>query len=220
MKLKVLSDVIWEFYNEGRQKETAKTFDKRDILQYVLMGVGSKMRDRYYLGKKLEGETDYYFYTGDLDTKEYDLSEANPMGMRRVEIKDEVIKLPHNIDIVNVYPVGDCDDGDGTMEITQVSPGEENFYLSEEFSDFIFFVEKGRGLNAYHVPPCVRGLQVERLFVNDNMDISFDMAYDIGNEILGVTLKIKAFSVKPTDNPYSPKAIELRRKLEEQQQAV
>jgi hypothetical protein len=218
MKLKQLSEVIWEFYDEGRQKTSALTFSKKDIQQYVILGVGSKFYVRYYQAKKMDGEKDYYFYSADLTVKQYDLGDPSRRNVRRVDFgsKDEFIKLPHNEDITNVYPVGNKCKGD-TPQITQVAPGEENFYLGPEFSDFSFFVEKGRGLDFYNVPPCVNKMDVERVWITDNMDISFDMGYDIANEVLGIVLKEKQFAIKTIDNPYNPKPIELRRKLEEQQ---
>lgn len=218
MRLKQLSETIWEFYNEGRQKASAQTFDKRDILQYVIMGVGSKFYSRYYQAKKLDGEKDYYFYSGDLTIKVFDLSEPNGRGTRRIIFKElDYVKLPHNEDITNVYPAGNNCKG-RAIEITQVAPGEENFYLGPEFNEFSFFVEKGSGLDLYHVPACVEKIEVERAWITDNMDISLDMAYDIANEVLGIVLKEKQFALKTVDNPYNPKPIEVRRKLEEQQQ--
>jgi len=219
MKLKQVSEVIWQIYNKGRAKATAQTYNKNDIKQLVTMGVGQKMRARYIEGKKLDVRNDYYYYTGDLDSKPYDLGEANMIGMRRIEIPDDIIKLPNNMDIVNVYPVGSCKGTDGSKQITQVAPGEENFYLTAAFEDFWFFREKGKGLNFYHIPPCVKQIEVERVYVNDNLDVSLDLCYDVGTEILGIIFKAKqTIIVKPTDNPYQPDAVELRKKLEEQQQ--
>jgi hypothetical protein len=228
MKLKQVADVIWQFAEQGRQKGTAKTYDRRDITQFVFMAFGAKMRERYAgimsrqmtVTKRPDDAIDYYYYSGDLDIKEYVLGDANLRGMRRIEIPDDVMHLPYNMDITNVYPVGSCDDGDGTMEITQVAPAEENFYLGEDFEDFLFFVVKGKGLNTYHVPPCINALEVERVYVNENMDVSFDMAYDIANEVLATVLRTKGVPLKILDNPYAPKPTELKRRLEEQQQEI
>lgn len=219
MKLKQLSDVIWEYYDEGRQKTSAQTFSKKDILQYVILGVGSKFYMRYYQAKKMDGEKDYYFYSADLTIKKFPLIEPNNRGISRIEFKDmPYVTMPHNEDITNVYPVGNCNGNN--IEITQVNPGEENFYLGPEFTSFSFFVVKGPGLDFRNLPPCVKEIEVERVWITDNMDISLDMGYDLANEILGVTLKLKNFAIKTIDNPYNPKPIELRRKLEEQQQDV
>lgn len=220
MRLNIISEVIWEFYDEGRQKTSAQTFSRKDILQYVTMAVGSKFYMRYYQAKKLDGEKDYYFYSADLTLKKFPLGDANQRGVRRIEFKDaQYITLPHNDDITNAYPVGDnC--GGPLYEITQVSPGEENFYLGSEFNSFWFFVVKGPGFDFYHIPACVKNIEVERPWITEEMDISLDMAYDISNEILGVTLKVKNFAIKTIDNPYNPKPIELKRKLEEQQQDI
>jgi hypothetical protein len=220
MKLKQVSDVLWQFYMEGRQKTSSQTFSKKDIQQYVTLGVGSKFYMRHYQAKKMDGEEDYYFYSSDLSLKKFKLEDANNREVRRVCVsKYDFIKLPHNKDITNVYPIGSKCKGK-TFEITQVSPGEENFYLGPEFSSYWFFVEKGDGLDVYHVPSCVEELEIERVWVTDNMDISLDLAYDVCNEISGFILKDRQFALKTIDNPYNPKPIELRRKLEEQQSDV
>lgn len=221
MKLKQLSEVVWKFYEEGRNKTSAQTFSKRDIQQYVTMGIGSKYYVRWYQAKKMDGgQKDYYFYSADLSLKKVPLGEANNHGIRRAEYsKFDFIKLPHNEDITNVYPLGGkC--SEKINEITQVAPGEENFYTGPEFSSFWFFVEKGEGINLYNIPPCVCEIEIERVWVTENMDVSLDMAYDIANEVLGIVFKEKAFPIKTIDNPYNPKPIELRRKLEEQQSDV
>lgn len=221
MKLKQLADVIKQFYDEGRTKTSAQTFQIRDIQQYVTMGVGSKFYMRYYQAKKMDnGQKDYFFYSADLTTKKVSLGEANARGVRRAQYpKNDFIKLPHNEDITNVYPVsGDCDGQ--ANEITQVSPGEENFYLGPDFISFWFFVEKGNGLDFHNIPACVEDVEIERVWITENMDISLDMAYDIANEILGFILHEKPFAIKTIDNPYNPKPIELRRKLEESQAEV
>lgn len=220
MKLKQLSEVIWQFYDEGRQKTSAQTFSKKDILQYTILGVGSKFYSRYYQAKKLDGENDYYFYAADLSLKEFPLGEANRRGVRRVDFsKVDFVTLPHNTDITNVYPIGSkC--GSSVSEITQVSPGEENFYTGPDFVSFWFFVEKGQGFDLYNVPACVDKVEIERVWITDTMDVSLDMGYDIANEVLGIVLKEKQFALKTIDNPYNPKPIELRRKLEEQQEGI
>lgn len=189
MKIKQVTEVVWRTYNEGKANVTKQTFQKADIYQAVLMAFGSLMLQRFYATKKKAAGDEYYFFSGDLDTKEYELSEPKFKGLRRVLIPDEVVRLPQNADIVNVYPVGEGCGENEIGEITQVMPGEENFYIDDD--DFKFFVQKGKGINTYHIPPCVKKISVERIYVTDDMDISLDMAFDIAQQVWKITLGIK-----------------------------
>ncbi len=215
MKLKQLSEIVWRYAQQGRAMATNQTFRQADIEQYCSMAYGNMLRQRYYENKKMMEDEGTDFYSGDLDTKNFDLGEANYNGMRRADIPEEVLRLPKNSDIVNVYPVGgECKEAVG--EITQVMPGEENFYLGAEFSDFLFFVQKGRGINTYHVPPCIKQIAVERVYITEDLDIPNDMAFDIANFVLGITLKIKDF-IPMTDNSFNANRNQLRYQIEEQQ---
>ncbi len=205
MKLSSVTEVVWRWYQQGKADATTQTLKLPDIQQAVAMGYAGIMRDIFLANKKAKNENEYYFYSGDLTIKEFPLSEPNIQGMRRALITDEVVRLPQNADVTNVYPIGTCNGLNG--EITQVQPAEENFYLSADFADFLFFVQKGKGINTYHLPPCIEKIAVERIYFEADMEISLDVAFDI----LKVVLQM-IFAVKGT---WDKDQIELRKRLEQ-----
>jgi hypothetical protein len=209
MKLNNVTEVVWRWYQDGNASTKKQTLRQPDIEQAVTMGYANVMRDIFYASKKgrESGGDEYYFYSGDLTIREFDLTEADIQGMRRALIPDEVARLPRNADITNVYPIGTCNGLNG--EITQVQPGEENFYLSADFKDFLFFVQKGRGVNTYHLPPCVKKIAVERIYITADMEISIDVAFDIMKVVIQLL-----FGVKGT---WDKDQIELRKRLEQQE---
>lgn len=217
MELKQLSEVIYKFTNSGRPSATSRTVSEKDIEQFAKMAFGNILRQRYFDDKKMNDGGNLDMIGGSLDIKEYELTDPNMQGMRRAVIKDEVVRMPRSIDVTNIYPIasGDCDGSTGDS-ITLVQPGEENFYLTPEFEFFQFAVQKGKGINTYHLPPCINKIQVERIYVSDGLDISLDIAFEISLSVLGVTLKIKEF-LPVTDNSFNPNKNELRYQLEQQE---
>ena len=81
--------------------------------------------------------------------------------------------------------------------------------------DFLFFVQKGNKIDTYNVPPCIQKIEVERAFMEDELDIPLDVAYNISIQILGVTLKVRGF-VPTEDNPADGNRNQLRYQLEQQ----
>lgn len=218
MTLKNLSEVVWRFYQNGRASANNQNLRQADIDQMCRMSFGILLRKRYFEGKAENEGTD--IQAGSLDLKEFDLSEPNRVGMRSAVMQDELLRMPKNSDITNVYPVTGEDCGESVNgEITQVMPGEENFYLGEEFSDFQFFVQKGKNINTYNLPPCIKKIQVERIYVSDDVDVPLDMAYEISLSILGLTLNIKEF-VPINDNSFDANKNQLRYQLEKQEAKV
>lgn len=214
MRLDQVSETTWVFYQSGIVSATAQKLKEADIDQMVKMSYGIILRSRYY---EAPPEERMDLIGGSLDIKKYDLSEPNIQGMRRAIIEDEVIRMPKSADVVNVYPVAEGQCGDSlNREVTQVSPGEENFYLTPDFNNFFFFVQKGKGINVYHLPPCIKAIEVERIYANKEVDIPLDMAFDIALSVLGVSLKIKEFVVT-IDNSYDRNKNELRYQLEKQE---
>lgn len=207
MKLIQVSEVAWRWYNEGNANVAKQTFRQADIQQAVLMAYAGIMRDLFNANKRLGNQDEYYFYSGDLSQNEYDLTEATIQGMRRALIPEDVVRLPRNADITNVYPIGTCNGISG--EVTQVRPGEENFYLAPEFKDFLFFVQKGKGINTYHLPPCVKKIAVERIYVALDMEISLDVAFNIMKSVISDILGVKS--------AWDKDQIKLREKLTEQE---
>lgn len=218
MKIKHLTEVVWKFYSDGRPKATAQTLNKADIMQMCLLTFADQMRTQYIKSKAADefNEADYAFTSPILDIKRFKLSDANGVGMRRADMGEfDLMRLPKNAHFTNLYPVGSDCQGDLVGDITQVNPGEENFYLSPDFSSYQFFVVKGRGVNTYHVPPCIKEIDIETTYSSDDMDISTDLAYTVAMIVLGTAIKVNGVPIKLLDNNYSPQPREVKHKLQE-----
>lgn len=218
MKIKQLAEVVWRFQYDGRPKATAQTLSRADVLQMCTLSYGEIMRQRFYDSKAKDeyNQPDYSFLSPLLTVQRFTLDDANIIGLRRADMsKFDLVRLPKNAHITNVYPVGSDCGGQAVGEITQVSPGEENFYLTPDFTSFLFFVVKGRGLNTYHVPPCVKSIDVETTYVTDDFDVSLDIGYEIAISVLTVGGKVNGQPIKILDNTYSPQPREVKRRLEE-----
>lgn len=216
MILSQLSEVIYFFYERGRPLATAKTYDREDIGMMVRMSVSSKMVRNYYDTKKLNEGDEYYITSALLSVQRLDLADADSRGMRRADMSQfDLFRLPKNAHIINVYPVG-CK-GTESKSISMVQPGEEYFYQKDKFKGFAFGVPKGRGINAYHLPPCVKQLDVESTFDSDQIDVSLDVAYDVAREVLGIMVGVPFQVGKNPEPTYSEPHAQLRQRLTQQQ---
>jgi hypothetical protein len=219
MKIKQLTDVIWETYQEGRPKSTAQTFSKRDILQQVTLAYGAIIRQRYLESKKTNdfGEVDYSITSPILDIKEFKLSDPNTIGMRRADMNAfDLYRLPNNGHITNIYPIGGNCGSEEIGKITLVKNGEEKFYTNSKFSFFLYAVVVGRGLNIFNLPACVTKVGVETTYNSDDIDVTLDIGFEIANHVLGTVLKIPGFLNKVIDNSYSPPQLEVRTRMQQQ----
>ncbi len=194
MILKTLSEVCWRAYQNGNASVKDQTFRQADLLQLLKLAVANEFRNQYYLSKRENrfSEADYSFFSPLLQTIEFDLPEANNMvGKRRIDMSAyDLFRFPSNMHVPNVYPVGEGCGNEEVGEITQVKPGEENFYINDpDQASFKFYVVKGRGLDTYHIPPCIKKLQVESTFLTDDIDISDDVAFTALSNVMAQVLK-------------------------------
>jgi hypothetical protein len=196
MKLKSLTELTWRFYQAGKAYANNQTLLKSDIEQKIKLLFADAMRQRYYESRKLDefGRPDYAFLSPILDIKRFALSDEQPQGgFRRCDMGEfDLYRLPSNSHFTNIYPVGNCGT-DEVGEITQVAPGEENFYINDpDMKDFIFFVPKGRGANFYNVPLCVKEMDIETTYdIGGDTDIEMGIASAIVDQVLNVSLAIK-----------------------------
>lgn len=192
MKLIQLQEVIWRFYENGKPMANNQSLLKADIAQKVKLLLADLMRQRYYESKKMDEflRPDYSFVSPLLEVKRFKIKKESKF--HRCDMKQfDMYRLPGNSHITNVYPVGKCGNDD-IGEITQVSPGEENFYVNDpDFSYTPFFVIKGRGVNVYNLPECVEELDVEATYDGDDIDVEGSIASVIMDQILNVSLGIK-----------------------------
>lgn len=219
MKLKQLSEVLWQFYSDGRPKATDQRLSERDVRQLVMMAFGGLLRKKHYESKAQSdfGEADFSITSDMLQTIEFDLSEPNTVGMRRADMDEyDLYRLPNNMHLANVYPIGGTCGSEELGKITPIKPGEESYYSKPKFKSFLFYVLKGRGVNIYNLPPCVSKVGIETTYNSNDVDVSLDICYDIAIEVFGVLFKEKQFPVKVLDNNYDINAIEFKRRLQEQ----
>jgi len=195
MRLIELSETVWKIFQSGRAKVEKQTFHQADVQQMLKMSVANSFREMYYASKKENryNEPDYFFSSPLLDVKRFPLPEANIVGMRRADMAEfDLYRLPRNSHFTNVYPVaGKSGCGNGEVgEITQVAPGEENFYATDpDYAEFQFYVVKGRGLNTYGIPPCIEAVDVEATYESDEIDISLDIAFSSASVVLARLLQ-------------------------------
>lgn len=220
MKVRQISEVIWQYYEGGRPTATNQTLEFDDIQQLVFIEAAYQLKMRLYESRKMnEGEkTD--FMAGLLGVRQYDLSEADFKGKRSVTYNEEVMRLPKNSDVTNVYMVASNCRGDVDGILTQVQPGEENFYINDgDLSHFKFFVQKGNRIDTYNVPDCVEKIEVERIYTSEDLEIPLDIAHDIAAYILGVSLKVRGF-IPTEDNSADGNRNQLRYQIEEQNKKI
>lgn len=194
MIIKDISELVWSFYQAESGSVKTESFLQLDIAQMIKLAVANEFRVQYYVSQQRNrfGEADYSFFSPLLSTQTFELPEANMIGLRRIDMGEvDLFRFPGNMHIPNVYPVGEGCGNQEVGEITQVKPAEENFYINDpDMATFQFYVVKGRGLNTYNIPHCIKELQVESTFLTDDIDISMDIAYAAAIAVLTPILKI------------------------------
>lgn len=196
MTLKNLQEVVWRFYQNGKPQANNQMLLKADIGQKIKLLFADAMRQRYYESMKTDifNQPDYAFVSPILSVQRFKLGEPEYNGKRRADMGAfDLYRLPKNSHFTNVYPVAEGCGNDEVGEITQVAPGEENFYIGDsDLSSLKFFVVKGRGIDTYNIPPCITGLDIETTYdVGNDIDIDMSIASQIIDQILNVALGIK-----------------------------
>lgn len=215
MKVIQLSEIIWQLYDGGRPTATNQTLEQDDIQQMVYLKSADQLKLRFYESRKIDEGEKTDFIAGMLGVRKYDLSDANIKGKRSALYNDEVMRLPRNMDVTNIYTLASNCNGDIGNTITQIQPGEENFYINDDdLKSFMFFVQKGNSIDTYNIPPCIEEIEVERIYTTDDLDIPQDLAYEVAINILGVTLKVRGF-IPTEDNQSDGNRNQLRYQLEQ-----
>lgn len=195
MILKQLYEIAWVLYQNGKTNANDQKVRKPDMEQKCKLAFASAIRQLYYESMATDEyrRPDYSFTSPLLEVKRFELTDEVKNGSRRCDMSSTTMyRLPKNAHITNVYPVGECKN-DELGEITQVAPGEENFYINDsELSELMFFVIKGKGINTYNIPFCVKQLDVEATYdIGPDTEIDNAVAGMVLDQVLGVTLGIK-----------------------------
>lgn len=223
MLLSELYETVWQVYQEGRARATTRSFSQKDVMQLVKLSAAEVFRLLYFSSKRNKDGNAFYFISPLLSIQNFTLSDANLIGMRRADmIAFDLFRMPHDAHFPNAYPIG-CNDGGDYKSISLVEAGEEYFYAgNSKFKSFKFGVVKGRGINTYNLPPCVKSLDVESTFDSPDVDpdISMDVAYEAANLTLGKMIGIPEFMNTGTDNSLTHLQKNLRQRLQTQQPEV
>lgn len=200
MILKTIGEVVWMFYSNGKPKSDKQDLGKEDIIQMCRMAAANNFRQQYLYGQKiipgrklqqLPEEAEYYFLSPLLSVRRFVLSSPDELGMRRVDMGEfDLYRLPKNNHFTNIYMVNGACTGQKTNQLTLVKNGEEKFYQKPKFNKYIFGVVVGRGINTYHVPPCVEKLDVETTYDSNDVDITMDIAFDVAMEVLKLCIDV------------------------------
>lgn len=210
MTLAWLSEVVWNFYSEGRPNIKERKFDVRDIAQFLKLALSNVLRKTYYDSKAKDewGEADFSLITGLLSIKRLPLSDADEDGRRTIDITGlEFYRFPKNAQFTDVFPVNGKCSGQKLKASTQVQPGERYYYRSAQFAKFLHHTQKNATIDTWNWPPCVKDADVECTFTGDEINVHLDVAYDAALFVLNMTLGIK--------DKYDP--LVLRKQLEKEQ---
>lgn len=196
MIIKEYTELLWRWYQNGKALANNQKLIKADISQKVKTMLAAAIRQNWYESRALDEykQSDYSFTSPLLNFKRFPLTDADINGKRRADMGDfDLYRMPKNSHFSNVYPYAEGGCGNQEVgEITQVSPSEENFYINDpDYADIKFYVVKGRGIDTYHVPPCVTSLDIETTYDGDDIDIDMSIGAKIADQILEVALGIK-----------------------------
>lgn len=205
MILKTVAEVAWKYYSDGKPSANKQKLSEGDMRQMVRMAAANNFRQLYLFGQKIipgkkliapPEEGDYYFTSPLLSVKRFELPEADNMGMRRADMQEfDLYRLPHNAHFENIYMVNGTCAGLKTNVLTLVANGEEKFYAGKSrFRSYIFGSIVGRGINTFNVPPCIKKIDVETTYDSDDIDVTLDVAFDVVNEVLRLSLEIEQVS--------------------------
>lgn len=180
----------------GKANSTDQNLRQQDIEQKIKVLCADLMRQRYYESMAADEfrRPDYSFSSPFLAIKRFELTDADMKNMRRADMSGwDMYRLPKNSHLPNFYPVNDGCGNEEVGEITQVAPGEENFYIGDPDLNFLMFcVPKGKGINFYNIPPCIKAIDVEATFdIGEDTEIDMSLASVVIDQLLGVSLGIK-----------------------------
>lgn len=198
MILAEIIELTWRMYQNGKAYANSQNILKADIQQKAKLLFSDAMRQRYYESMAADQyrQPDYSFSSPVLSIKRFALGDSDMQGKRRADMGEfDLYRLPKNSHFTNVYPIageGGCGSQE-VGEITQVRPGEENFYINDpNLQDILFYVVKGRGIDGYHIPSCIKYLDIESTYdVGEDVDVDMSIGSIICDQILGVSLGIK-----------------------------
>lgn len=215
INLDYIAAVCESVFYAGRPK-SSKKLDREDFKQMARMANGSIMRRLYY--EERENRQQFWFFSDQLMTKTFKLSKPDLKGRREIVLQgdeekkafDGIIRLPNGLAIYEVSPVGDCP----CPHIARAEPGSEWLYCGKDYEGLPHWTQKGKKIVAYQLDECIEELEILGIFNDDDLEVPFDIAFDIVNAVLGVSLKVAGFPVDKTNNA-DPNLLTIKSRLAE-----
>jgi hypothetical protein len=209
-----IAAVCEEVYYAGRPKSGRKLM-LQDFRELVRMANGTIMRKLYFEERQLRGQ--FWFFSDQLELREFEVGDPDAKGRREIVIREEdkerklfdgVLRLPNGLGIYEVSPVGDCLCG----MIARAEPGTEWLYCGKAYEDMQRWSPRGKKIVLYNLPKCVEKVEVLAVWNDEDLEIPYDIAFDIVNAVLGLTLKTAGFPIDKSNNA-DPNLIEMKHKL-------
>lgn len=200
MKISIVADIINAVFSNGKPQPSAKKLDREDFYQFSLASAGSIIRDTYYEERSLNNGDVTSFLSSMVEIKEVEIKKGG-LGNKTLEI--DVLTLPKNLGILNIYPLIKSDNGticevDYKNPFIRIQPGSAALY---DFDDL--------GINAFHqrgvkpvlfCPDDMSDVAIEGVFRSDDFDVPEDIARKIINDVLSTVLKVAGFPADMTDD--------------------
>lgn len=216
MKTSFIGAVIESVFYAGRPK-VDKRLDRDDFIQLAKMAAGTIMRKLYY--EERQNAQHYWFFSADILTKEFELGKADSKGRREIVIKSadsknlfsSVVRLPNGMGIFSIRPTGDIPEN-VPDHIARAEPGSEWLYRGRAYEGKPFWIPKGERVVFFNLDDCIKKVEVDGIFNLDDLDIPIDIAFDVVNAVLGLTLKVAGFPIDKTNNN-DPNLLNIKSKL-------
>lgn len=211
MKIASVAAALESLYYNGRVK-VDKKLDRADFIVLVRMAHGNVLRV-LFKEQVAYGEILAY-YSQHVDRRIYPVGDADKKGRRYVQLDtgddSGVLKLPRGLGIWGVAPVTadkcDCED------FVRGLAGIDWLLCGPDFEGMQWFTVLGNRLELHGAPECLKEVEVVGIHSDEEIDIPYDIAFDIINMVMNVSFKTKGYPVDKTDNA-NPNVEEINRRL-------
>jgi len=211
-KLETAAQLIEELYYNGHHKVNDSKLQYDDFLQYLIIAAGGIMRNQFYEQIQLDGEA-ATFLSSMVDIEKHTVLKLSN-GIKVVD--SEVMPLPRNMGILNVYPVlKDCDEEEPDYErsFMRIGPGEQRYYTKKVRDDLGKDTFSMRGVRP------LLGTEEEEVFVElikadniETMEMPFSVVRAALSEVLVSVLKLGDYIDMTDDRDPNVKRINERLK--------
>lgn len=211
MTLAILSAVLESVYYNGKPK-SSKKLEREDFTQLAISGTGSFMRSVY---REEDGYASIYAYFGNcLSERQLDVTkDANNRYI--VVLNPPVIKLPHGLGILSVKPVDNENNIIDDRAFTRLPAGGDYLYddnVLDDLGDQTFTIKSNTLFLKNMFEKETKTVMVEGLFIDDNFDISEDVAFQVMNYIFTKLIPTEGFPIDKTDDQ-NPNLVEYKKRL-------